>query len=144
MSLAVLKLQSFVGFPPSLIIPEYQSTVPELEYSICAARPTPVLFSLRIACAVEVLASIRTVGVPKLVATTLIFEPGLSVPIPIFPFRIVSVIESLPSVTVFDPEPIAPYPKTFSLETPSAEALVSAPMKTEVPDVAFNVEPSVM
>jgi len=70
-------------------------------------------------------------------------KPGTS-EIPTFPFKTVVTIESLPSVTVFDPEPIAPYPKTFSFDTPSAEALVSAPMKTEVPDVVLAVVPSAM
>ncbi len=67
---------------------------------------------------------------------------GSLVPIPIFPFKTVVTIESLPRVTVFDPEPIAPYPKTFSLETPSAEAFVLVPIKDESSDVSLFVVPS--
>ncbi len=53
-------------------------------------------------------------------------------------------MELLPIVTVFDPEPTAPYPTTTSLDTPSAEALVPDPMKTEVPEVSLAVDPSAM
>jgi len=69
------------------------------------------------------------------------FAFGLVVPIPTLPFKAVVIIESFPTVTVFEPSPVASYPITIWFVCASARGLALTPKNIEVLESVWLVVP---